>query len=200
MSALFYFYKGLKFWECYHALKTICEFEVNPVGAPLGEEVTKHEDFKEAGCKVSVEFPELDESVFGCFGFESISTWDYDPELSRQWNPEGDSLIHRISIGFSDASLTPERIDKWPERMSAALAIYQFYKRVFVTLGCDEAKGMSGKHLYTVFRWNRRVDQQTVIHAYEENRVLTMEEFGQQDWTGTRPIARVFPGLERCRV
>lgn len=195
MSAVFYLSKGLKFWECYHALETVCALDVSPVGAPLGEEVTRRADFKEASCKVSVRFPELNEPVFGGIDFRSMPDLDPDSALNLRWNPEGDSLIHRISIGFSDVSLTPERFHEWPDRMGAALAIYHLYKRMFVVSGCDEATGMSGKYPCTVFKWDRWAEQQAVIHTYEENRVLTLEEFGQQHWCGPKKTALVFPEL-----
>lgn len=196
MSADFYFRKGLRFWQWHERMRSAFEFEIDPVGAPLGDEITKNSNFDDAGCGISLHLPQLTSSLHGHFGFQSLRDAEWNKELHAKWNPEGDSLIHYVSIGFDDVELIPTRYRAWPEWMPMSVHVYQFYKMMFIALECDEAECIPDE-FSRVFRWDRHAVRQQVILPYEEGHELTEQIFKAGIWQGERDTKAVFPALSR---
>lgn len=189
MSAYFYFRKGLRFWDWHRMMGTVCDFEVCPAGAPLGEEVTKTDGFKEAWCNVEVRFAGASEACRAEVTFRSSPSFDSDSPLNKIWNPEQDSLIHYLRMGFNEFEVIPLGDNSWKEWMPAAKEAYWLYKRMFLVLNCDQAESDDA------FRWERGAAQQRVIFAYENNRTLTHDEFSSTQWAGLKNTSSAFPEL-----
>ena len=194
MSAKFYFSNGLKFWEWHRLMTSICKFEIRPNGAPLGEEITRNDNFKAAECTALVWLSQLEVPVQVGFSFESMRD-DDRPELNQKWNPAQDSRIHRVSVRFSEMELVPERGIDWSMAMPIALPAYQFYKKMFVSLCCDEAAdfGNSGESIH--FHWVRAAQFQTIMFPYEMGKTMTQDEAYDFRWRVLSETKLVFPEL-----
>jgi hypothetical protein len=191
MGARFYLRKGIKFWQWHSQMRSICDFEVKPIGAPLGEEVTKHDDFTEAGFQAFVRFDNTsDRQIAYCtLDSQREQRCSYDDPL--KWNPDGDSLIHGIWMGFKEVDLNAGRYSENPKRVNVARESYHLYKKIFLAFNCDEAEGDTNE-LLTVFRWIKGARTQTVIYPFEDNRETTDEESDQWSWFGSREADKVF--------
>ncbi len=174
-------------------MKSVCDFEMNPVGAPLGEEITKHDNFTEASCKLSVNFPNFPNRQTAVCSFDSQKEQMFSWDEQLKWNPEGDSLIHRFSIGFKETDLNGGCYSEWPKQAHVAREAYHLYKKVFLAFDCDEAEGLTNEML-RVFHWIKGAPTQVVVYPFEDLREATDEESQKWSWFGPKDSNLVFVG------
>lgn len=174
-------------------MQTLCDFTIHPVSAPLGEEVTKHENFKNAYCKMFILFPSLSAVQTAGVDFNPLR----DPEMENQskfiWNPEKNSLIHHIHMNIPNSEMNMENWD-WkgpPATLDIAREVYLLYKKIFVAFVCDEAEGIDA-YLNVTFHWKKEASKQIVIYPLEDNREMTKEEWETRSWYGPRESCLVF--------
>lgn len=195
MTSDFYFSKGLNFWEWHHLMTTVFKFDVKPNGAPLGEEITRNEDFKEASCTIMLQLPQLDLRLNIEFTFDSMRDDDRQPELNLKWNPAQDTRIHRVSVQFPEADLVPGKDIVWSVVMPIAPHMYQFYKKLFLVLSCDEAIGFGNNGESIWFHWVRAAQCQTVMSPYESGNTMTEKDAYDFRWRELMETRFVFPEL-----
>lgn len=176
-------------------MTSICKFEIRPNGAPLGEEITRNDNCKAAECTALVWLSQVEVPVRIGFSFESMRADDRPPELNQKWNPAQDSLIHRVSVGFLEVELVPERGIDWSMAMPIAPRAYQFYKNMFVSLCCDEAAGLGNSGESIHFHWVRVAQFQTIMFPYELGKTMTQDEACDFRWQRLRETKLVFPEL-----
>lgn len=191
MRGNFYLLKGIKFWDWHRTMKTLCDFTIHPVSAPLGEEVTRHDNFKGASCRMFIRFPTLAQPQTVWCDFNPLR----DPQMEKtskfHWNPDGDSLIHHIHMGVLESELNMEHWSVRPEKLDIARATYILFKSVFLTFSCDEAEGID-ENLSQTFYWKKGAAIQIVIYPLEDRREMTEEEYLNRSWIGPRESALVF--------
>lgn len=194
MSIRFYYRQGRRFKECLKAMEAIGEFEVNPNGAPLGEEPTRHSDFREASCQGWIRFPGLADRDRVCMSGLSLNAPDERAGLRQRWNPQGNSRIHCMTVACEDRLLIPESHHRWESSMQMAPVLYRACKRLFIESQCDEAQALhpSGSVL---FNWIRSANFQTVIAPYERGAAITEEEGYSWGWRDIYATEEVFPEL-----
>lgn len=195
MGAGFYLKKGIRFKDYLKVLDSICHFRPNPNGAPLGEEPTRHDDFIEAGCMGWIDYPGLLPQTYVGIGGYRLRPDMYNQAIADKWNPEQDSLIHRVSFGYAgegELDVVPGRYSKWPQWMSRAGALYRLYKQIFIELRCDQAEPGGESE---AFFWDRSATHQKIMVHHEMGIEITEDLFQRGGWQDYWETRRVFPEL-----
>lgn len=175
-------------------MEATSDFEVNPNGAPLGEEPTRNSDFKEASCKAWLRFPVISERLQIYLSGLSLSCPEVSISVRHRWNPQEDSLIHCMVVELGDRLLIPESHHRWEDSQGAAPAFYLLCKRLFIEMHCDEVQAFhpSGSVL---FSWAKSSNFQTVIVPYERGQQIA-EDYGYSwQWRDIWATEDVFPEL-----
>ena len=195
MSVRLFLLKGISFQRLLEAVGNCAGFAVNPNGAPLGEEPTRHLDFQEARCSGWLSFPELPGRHLVRLSGYSLRNGEWEiffPE--RRWNQKRDTLIHLCTIDLPDNPLMPDGECDWSQSKSTAPAFYLFCKRLFLHLQCDAAEAID-THVSVLFHWVRIANYQTVIFPYESGREVSEEEGYRREWQTLCETDQIFPQL-----
>jgi len=195
-----YFKSGIKFGDILKLLKEYCAYKPNPNGAPLGDEPTQLSCFNEAGCVGVGTFAGFQEPLkFSSSGCSLRLEALHSRSLCARWNPNMDSKIHLVFLGFIDFTIYPEKKlawkETWNDSISHAPKLYSIYKDLFLKFRCDEAQILD-EHLTPLVHWVRSANYQSVIADYEFGRELTREQAYAGMWRRLMPTKEVFPEIE----
>ena len=179
----FYFIKGIRFWNWHDKITRVVNLEIGPVGAPLGEEITKREEFKEVFFKVSLSLEEDGDFLQGSCTLSALR--------ESKWNEENDSLIHGFSIFIPELDFNPGIYGRWPQHLALARALYRQTKMIFLSFDCDAAEGETYEY-QRAFCFLKGASVQDVIVPFEEVRDTTLEESHKWTWMGQLPTGEVF--------